>query len=210
VEAVNEKKYTKTIIAAFIVAAGIIAFVLIFISKNGIAERWAIRERVAPDSITQAPAYTYEQRQPETVTLAPTDPPTQPPPAPATATPTDAPGPENGPLAKLEINPLAATATITLLNGNTIVGNRHVENNTTFFTFYSDGSTETIRLQVPDNMVLVCTDDAVIEQMDGRGKSFIQSRQTSPSNHFTKAYGGAIVSITNYPNGKMDIWCAAN
>jgi len=63
---------------------------------------------------------------------------------------------------------------------------------------------------VPDNTVLVCTDEAAIEVMDARGLSFIQSRQSSPSDYYTKAYGGAVVKLTNYQGGKLDIWCSAN
>ena len=113
-------------------------------------------------------------------------------------------------MAIVEVNPSAATATITLQNGNVITGNRHVENSTTFFTFYTDGSTASIRLKVPDNLVLVCTDESVIEEMDARAKSYIQSRQASPTDYFTKAYGGATVNLANFPNGKLDIWCAAD
>ena len=113
-------------------------------------------------------------------------------------------------MAIVSVNPTVASATITLPNGNIITGTRSVVNGTTLFTFYTDGSTETIRLQVPDNTVLVCTDDATIEQMDARGKSYIQSRQASPADFFTKAYGGAVINLTNYPGGKLDIWCAAN
>ena len=116
----------------------------------------------------------------------------------------------NANMAVVSVNPAAASATIRLPNGNTLTGTCSVASGTTLFTFYTDGSTETIRLQVPDNMVLVCTDDATIEIMDARGKSYIQSRQTNPADYFTKAYGGAVVNLANYPNGKLDIWCAAN
>lgn len=113
-------------------------------------------------------------------------------------------------MAVVSVNPTLTTATITLLNGNILTGTRSVVSGTTLFTFYTDGSTASIRLQVPDNMVLVCTDDATIEQMDARGKSYIQSRQSNPADFFTKAYGGAVVNLTNYSNGKLDIWCSAN
>ena len=113
-------------------------------------------------------------------------------------------------MAVVSVNPASDSATIRLLNGNVLTGTRSVVDGTTLFTFYTDGSTASIRLQVPDNMVMVCTDDATIETMDARGLSFIQSRQSNLSEYFTKAYGGAVVNLTNYSGGKLDIWCSAN
>ncbi|MCL2105449.1 MAG: hypothetical protein FWH26_00010 [Oscillospiraceae bacterium] len=190
-----EKKKIVTIVASIgaviLVAAAAIIFIGIFADRQP-----------GPAEPTQPP-FSSDDWQPESYA----DPPTL---ALTTSAPVTAPESDITGLAEITINPSAATATIKLTNGSTITGNRHVENNTTFFTFYTDGSTVTIRLKVPDNMVLVCTDDAVIEQMDARGKSFIQSRQTNPAEYFTKAYSGAVVSLANHPNGKVDVWCAAD
>jgi len=154
-------------------------------------------------------AVNHAQQPTREATAAPSAAPTLPS-APGTAQPAITPTSEIAGLAVVSVNPALTTATITLPNGNIITGKRSVASGTTLFTFYTDGSTETIRLQAPDNMVLVCTDDATIEQMDARNKSYIKSRQASPSDYFTKAYGGAVINLTNYLGGKLDIWCAAN
>ena len=98
-------------------------------------------------------------------------------------------------------------ATLVLENGQVITGTRN-RDSLLCFNFWTYGyGAEYIRIRVPDNMVIVCTDDATIDEYDMLNKSSQQSNKTNPDDFYTKAFEGAVITLNNKHQGaQVDFW----